>query len=647
MPRHSLCFIAAYTFALQIASTSLAEEPWRFINLPDWHDAEKYVQVWPDGWKKWSPSYEAFRDASIARDAAKLRAVYDAHGGELLVIPGDTNRGHWDTKAFRKQFRSVPKYKDLTKAEVVTTASHLCYGNLAEAFKQGGYPNQLVAVGDHEVGDNPWPPGSDLSQLIPLFRSGFADIFTRTSPGGASRFNAPIGKAPARPIGTTYEDTSFAVQHKNVLFVTVDVFRQDGPDIVLGAEGTIIGDITGEHLKWFTAVLEAAQDISSIDHIVVQAHLPIFSPVRKYASSGMLMEHTDECSLLKVMRQYKVDLYLAGEVHHNTVTTDPQSNLVQFVGRGNGASNFGVVDVEENRLTVRNYHSDGRLLGTLAIDKSGEKTVITGDGVMKPIDPDGLQIHWSFDRALSQEGFKTSVDGERALNGKPCKTVHENTGELANEYAIYGANTTQVADGRVGEAVKFTPDSFMTMTAMGPLMLNFERTVACWIRTEATGRQLILNTASRWRNHGQFFNLGLNDGRLELALKPNKTSLVEQPALNDGRWHHVAVVVPNDEARQSDVQFFVDGKRMTNVRSEGDNPKINTPQSHWMALAANANNNKTKVLKDMKMTGYTGELDDFAIWTRALTGAEIAALVRGALKDGHNAAQVEAGFRRP
>ena len=30
-----------------LASPALAESPWRFINLPDWHSAEKYVSVWP------------------------------------------------------------------------------------------------------------------------------------------------------------------------------------------------------------------------------------------------------------------------------------------------------------------------------------------------------------------------------------------------------------------------------------------------------------------------------------------------------------------------------------------------------------------------------------------------------------------------
>ena len=70
-----------------------------------------------------------------------------------------------------------------------------------------------------------------------------------------------IGSVNARPIGTIYESTSFAHQHKNVLFVTVDVFMKLSQDADFfdattseGGEGVVIGSLAGDHLQWFEQV---------------------------------------------------------------------------------------------------------------------------------------------------------------------------------------------------------------------------------------------------------------------------------------------------------------------------------------------------------------------------------------------------------
>jgi len=629
-------------------------ESWRFVNAPDLHNSERFVAVWENAWEKDFDSYEAFRKSTLeklSQDFAKIHEKYDA---ELFVSPGDCNSARWDDrrgKDFQKRFRSVPEYANFSDKEIILEASRLCYTALNEMIYSSGYKEFLMTVGDHELGDDPWPKNSVAPETLPVFREGFANYLTLEEPGGNSRFTESIGDAPARPVGTIYEHTSNAVQYKNVLFVTLDVFRYEGKDQVLGDQGVIRGDISGKHLGWFRQVLSEARDIPSIDHIIVQAHLPVIYPVRKYASSGMLMSDTRNNELLKTMRKYEVDLYLAGEVHENTVTKDPESDLIQFVGRGNLLSNYGIVTVKEDRLTIDNYHEEGRLLGELTIDKSGKHKEIKGSKVMTPINPDGLQIHWSFDQAVPENEILNSIRGDKAepyrVAGMVCKLAYDNTGGFGNEYALFSVNT-KTGKGLIGNAVDVTSKSALMLPAMGPMEGDFKRTVAFWMKTHSQERQLILNTVSKWGRSAQFFNMGINNGRLELALRPRVTALVEGgKKLNDGKWHHVAVTVPRRKATLQDLNFYIDGLQMDKVQYTGATTPIQTTQANWMTIAENPDGASIDILQEMNMKGFIGSLDDFCIWTRSLSADDIAALVKQARSKGKSALQMEKeDFRR-
>ncbi len=255
-----------------IQSTVRAEEPWRFINLADWHAAEIYVQpnIFP---------------GMAEQNLASLKMLKDNYGGELIMMPGDACRGHWDTDQFIKSFN--PK---LTPAEAILQAGDLCYTGMVDAFNEAGYSKLLMTVGDHEVGDNPWPAGTAVSRHQAEFRQAFAKGFNINRDGGKFKYDKPIGKAPSRPLGTKYEGTSFAYQHKNVLFVTVDAFYQEDPDKTIGPQGGVTGTVVGKHLEWLDHVLSEARKDASIKHIFVQAHLPVLQPVRRVNSSGMLMD---------------------------------------------------------------------------------------------------------------------------------------------------------------------------------------------------------------------------------------------------------------------------------------------------------------------------------------------------------------------
>ena len=197
-----ILFLAAATSFLS-CDKKTNDESWRFIDAPDLHNVEGFSNVWESAWNTNFDSYEAFRKNKIAELSAKFNHVYETHNAELFVSPGDCNSARWDSRwgtKFRENFRSVPEYANLSNGEIILEASKLCYTALNEIIYSSGYNEFLMAVGDHEIGDNPWPLGSETPTSLPFFRQGFANHFTLKSPGGESRFNIPIGKVAPRPI---------------------------------------------------------------------------------------------------------------------------------------------------------------------------------------------------------------------------------------------------------------------------------------------------------------------------------------------------------------------------------------------------------------------------------------------------------------
>jgi len=309
----------------------------------------------------------------------QVHHVKQSYGGELVVLPGDSANGKWDTEEFAKKFKPHIKVKNR-----VLQAGRNCYGTMRALFTDAGYEQILIAVGDHELGGNAWTPGTAKVKSVGKYRQGFMEGFNTEPETGRFLFRKAIGSAPSRPLNTPFQETSYAHQHRNVLFITLDAFLKM-PEIFmdrkhgLGGEGVITCSVEGEHLNWFENVLIEARKDETIKHIIVQAHLPIIQPVRKVSCSGQFMDHGEESALWKVMVKYDVDVYLAGEVHTNTATKDSGSNLLQIVSRGNSFNNFLKIDVTDNALNITSYNEIGpkpknnynyEAYGNLVLDKA-------------------------------------------------------------------------------------------------------------------------------------------------------------------------------------------------------------------------------------------------------------------------------------
>ncbi len=127
--------------------TSIAEEPWSFIVLADWHGSETFAGLPPD--HRW---YAGAYDRHIQT----VKYIKENYGGDLALMPGDTNNGKWHTESFKKKLekRNGEDSDEFTTiAQVVRQASHNCYSTMREIFFKGGYEKFLVALGDHELGE--------------------------------------------------------------------------------------------------------------------------------------------------------------------------------------------------------------------------------------------------------------------------------------------------------------------------------------------------------------------------------------------------------------------------------------------------------------------------------------------------------------
>jgi hypothetical protein len=248
---------------------------------------------------------------------------------------------------------------------------------------------------------------------LPAFRGSFVSELSTFDDSSADLF---IGRATSRPIGTLFQETSFAYIYKNALFITVDAFASKNGNYFdrsnsSGGEGAVTCTVSGDHLTWLENVLIAANDelSSTINHIFVQAHVPILQPVRKINCSGQYLDRGADSEFLRLMKKYNVDVYFAGEVHANTASKDPTSKLIQIVSRGNRFNNFLKVNVKDDGYSITSYNEVGTDWrwnanytphGLLTVDKSvsRSKPIIESSGTLELINRKLPMIQLKFDK---------------------------------------------------------------------------------------------------------------------------------------------------------------------------------------------------------------------------------------------------------
>ena len=187
------------------------------------------------------------------------------------------------------------------------------------------------------------------------------------------------------------------------------------------------------------------------------------------------MDYGEKSAFWKTMVKYDVDIYLAGEVHTNTVTKDPGSNLLQIVSRGNQFSNFLKVEATNSTLKVIAYNEIGvkrmnnknyEVHGSLTVDKSEcDRTISSGDdvtsslgcthisasGVLSMLDRTSALLHFNFDKILPlgdrqviglqhDDHFDTLITKSITIRGIESKEALPNLGSFGRTY-IFALST--------------------------------------------------------------------------------------------------------------------------------------------------------------------------------------------------------------
>lgn len=331
------CRVGCLLVVLSLCAAALgdepAEAPWKFVSIPDFLNNDV---AYPE--PRWDDALDY------------VLASIKAEGPDFVLVAGDLVMGRWSRSR-----------------EHLERMAAIYYPAWVERMKAHRLPF-YAALGDHEIGDDPWPDGK--RQLVPLYKQQFVKYLKMPT-------NGPPGH-----VGTTY-----AVRHKNVLLISVDEFEQDTDD-------TVHVRVSRAQIDWLGDTFAGHRDAS---HRVVMGHVPILPKWRWRSSSRFSLPGGAAMPLWRTMAARDTDLYLCGEVHD--ITAQEKDDVLQVV-HGSQPSN-----VRELNYLVVTVHPDRLHLELKAIE-----TILEGP-TGKQLDPYGVDPYTKGTVRIApdvkEQGFKT------------------------------------------------------------------------------------------------------------------------------------------------------------------------------------------------------------------------------------------------
>jgi len=372
------------------------EPTYEFVAAPDFLNQDvgdlRSLPSWQAGDpNSWTPELQQ----SIDRFLDEIASL---EPGSVLV-PGDLVEGRWGIDRTRSGIFG-PVRTTAQKRQALRRAARFYFSTYLERFQSRGLTLH-AALGDHDIGDNPWDDHSAETvfkrQMMNVFKEEFARQFTHL-PSGKPRYRE-------RPVGTIWSDTAYAVHlSPDVLLVSLDEFHR--------RDGDVHFEVEGGQLRWLRATLRQAR-ADGIPWVVVQGHNPILVPVREVSSSGGHLEGGRRSPLWRTMARFGVDLYLNGEVH---ATTLRQADGVTQVSTGGllykGDATYLVARVFDDRmeLDVRKLQAQLSAPGKLW-QTTGHRTRAFMTYADEPSRSIGSMTLTSDGRALNQIGLLQAYRG--------------------------------------------------------------------------------------------------------------------------------------------------------------------------------------------------------------------------------------------
>jgi len=218
--------------------------------------------------------------------------------------------------------------------------------------------------------------------------------------------------------------------------------------------------------------------------------------------------------------------------------------------------------------------------------------------------------------AVSSVGLALLMHMDEAVWQGAPQEVRDNSFGSHHGRAAGGANT--VANGRFGRAGQFFGSASCIEVPDAPsLHPADELTISAWVQPSQIGRGAMGIAARRVNftvNSAYAFFVAVS-GRLSVDVNTEDDRFEAGPQLAVGRWYHVAMVY--EGARQT-VVVYLDGAA---VGAHSESALSITPfdAPEWVGCLPEGGPSQ----------GFEGLMDDVAIWHRALSATEVAALARG------------------
>jgi hypothetical protein len=166
--------------------------------------------------------------------------------------------------------------------------------------------------------------------------------------------------------------------------------------------------------------------------------------------------------------------------------------------------------------------------------------------------------------------------------------------------------------GRVGKAIQFDGrNQVIRIAAFKGVTGTRPRTVAAWIKTSTPGGEIV-----SWGldDGGKMFTVGFIRNRI--GVTPKGGYLYMKAPVNDGQWHHIAVVVREGSPPNlhDDVKLYRDGE-VAEIDDIGllDLWPIDTGEKEDVTIGRR----------------FRGAIDELRIYDRALSEDEIKSLFKG------------------
>lgn len=221
--------------------------------------------------------------------------------------------------------------------------------------------------------------------------------------------------------------------------------------------------------------------------------------------------------------------------------------------------------------------------------------------------------------ALSPYARETLLDNPAAFwrLGETSGPAQDWTGSASS---TVGSAVTRAVPGAVigdtNKAARFTGAAASRVVATAPQTPSNRFTIEGWFKTTSTAGGKIIGFGDAATGNSSTYDrhvyLGA-DGKVRFGVYPNVARVISSPgAYNDGRWHHVVATLGT-----AGMRLYVDGA----LRAErADTTSAGAYTGYWRI----GGDTLATTWPGASGQNFTGDIDDVAIFGRALTPTEIA-----------------------